>query len=139
MIGFNLSNNGTSSCLIQGSASITFDIVFDTLSVGISGIKMVSNQPYAASVAQGKLDSIKLINVNKFQEAFGHFGFDCFKNTSTTHGLGLKGELEVYNDCAAAKARQKNVNQDWKEGSQAPGERVYLDISSIMVILASVS
>jgi hypothetical protein len=30
-----------------------------------------------------------------------------------------------------AKARQKNVNQDWKEGSQAPGERVYLDISSI--------
>ena len=30
-----------------------------------------------------------------------------------------------------AKARQKNVNKEWKGGSQIPGERVYLDISSI--------
>jgi hypothetical protein len=42
----------------------------------------------------------------------------------------LKGELKVCKDCALAKARQKNVNQDWKGGSQAPGEKVYLDISS---------
>jgi hypothetical protein len=30
-----------------------------------------------------------------------------------------------------AKARQRNINKDWKGGSQVPGERVYLDISSI--------
>jgi hypothetical protein len=30
-----------------------------------------------------------------------------------------------------AKVRQRNVNKDWKGGSQVPGERVYLDISSI--------
>jgi transposase InsO family protein len=28
-------------------------------------------------------------------------------------------------------ARQKNVNKEWKGGSQIPGEQVYLDISSI--------
>jgi hypothetical protein len=39
---------------------------------------------------------------------------------------------------AVAEGRQKNVDQDWKEGSQAPGERVYLDIeTNVMVILAS--
>jgi hypothetical protein len=43
----------------------------------------------------------------------------------------MKGELKVCEDCAVAKSRQKNINQDWKEGSQALGERVYLDISSI--------
>jgi hypothetical protein len=42
----------------------------------------------------------------------------------------LKGELKVCEDCAVATARQKNVNQD-KDGSQTPGERIYLDISSI--------
>ncbi len=39
-----------------------------------------------------------------------------------------------------AKAWQKKVNQDWKEERQAPGERVYLGISTIedkvMVTLA---
>ena len=29
------------------------------------------------------------------------------------------------------KARQKIIDQDWKGVSQAPGERVYRDISSI--------
>jgi hypothetical protein len=33
--------------------------------------------------------------------------------------------------CAVAKARQRSINKDWKGGSQVPGERVYLDISSI--------
>ena len=61
----------------------------------------------------------------------GHCGFDCLKRTVAIHGLRLKGDLKECEDCAVAKARQKNVNQDWKEGSQAPGERVYLDISSI--------
>jgi hypothetical protein len=47
------------------------------------------------------------------------------------HVLKLKGELKVCKDCTLAKARQKNVNLNWREGSQAPGERVYLNKSSI--------
>jgi hypothetical protein len=30
-----------------------------------------------------------------------------------------------------SKARQKNINKDWKGGSITPGERLYVDISSI--------
>jgi hypothetical protein len=45
--------------------------------------------------------------------------------------LKLKGEFKVCEDCALAKARQRNVNKDWKGGSQVPEERVYLGISSI--------
>jgi hypothetical protein len=43
----------------------------------------------------------------------------------------LKGDFKVCKDCAVAKARQKNLNKDWKGGSQVHGERVYLNISSI--------
>jgi len=45
--------------------------------------------------------------------------------------LRLNGEFETCKECAIAKAWQKNVNKEWKGGSQIPGERVYLDITSI--------
>jgi hypothetical protein len=51
--------------------------------------------------------------------------------TANIHALKMKGELTVCEDCAVAKVRQRNVNKDWKGGSKVPGERVYLDISSI--------
>jgi hypothetical protein len=43
----------------------------------------------------------------------------------------LKGYFKVCDDCAEAKARHRNVNQDWKGGSLVLVERVYLDISSM--------
>jgi hypothetical protein len=43
----------------------------------------------------------------------------------------LKGEFKVCEDYALAQGRQRNINKVWKGGSQVPGERVYLDISSI--------
>jgi hypothetical protein len=129
--GFSLSNKGTSICLTKGSASITFDRVINTLSGTISGIKMIGNESPVAYVAQNNFSSVNAIDINKFHKMIGHCGTDRLKRTATIHNLKLKGELKVCEDCALAKARQKNVNQDWKGGSQAPGERVYLDICSI--------
>jgi hypothetical protein len=77
------------------------------------------------------LDSGKSVNVNKFHEIIGYCGLDCLKNTAQVHVLKLKGDFKVCEDCAVAKARQKNLNKDWKGGSQVSGERVYLDKSSI--------
>jgi hypothetical protein len=53
------------------------------------------------------------------------------KKTTNIHSLKLKGEFKVCEDCAVAKARQRNLNQDWKGRIQIPGESAYLDISSI--------
>jgi hypothetical protein len=53
------------------------------------------------------------------------------KKTANIHGLKMKGEFKVCEDCTVDKERQRNINKDWKGGSQVPGERVYLDISSI--------
>jgi hypothetical protein len=61
----------------------------------------------------------------------GHCGVDRLKKNANIHGLKLKGEFKVCDACIVAKARQRNINKDWKGGSQVPGERVYLDISSI--------
>ena len=92
---------------------------------------MIPIEPPSAYIAQNKADASKTIDVNKFHKIIGHCGFDCLKKTAQVHGLKLQGQFKVCKDCAVAKARRKNVNQDWKGGSQVPGERVYLDISSI--------
>jgi hypothetical protein len=73
----------------------------------------------------------KCINVNMFHEMLGHCGADRLQMTTHIHGITLKGNVEVFEDCAISKARQKNVNKEWKGGSQVPGERLYLDIISV--------
>jgi hypothetical protein len=53
-----------------------------------------------------------------------HCGVDRLKKITNIHVLKLKGEFKVCEDCAVAKSRHINVNQDWKGRSQVPGERV---------------
>jgi hypothetical protein len=129
--GFKLNNKNDNISLTKGSASITFDRIIKSLDGTVSGIKMVYLDSPTAYIAQNKLDSGKSIDVNKFHEMIGHYGLDCLKKTAQVHGLKLKGDFKVCEDCTVAKARQKNLNKDWKGGSQVSGERVYLDISSI--------
>ena len=70
----------------------------------------------------------KRIDMNKFHEMMGHCGTEKLQKTANIHGFKLVGNVEVCQDCAIAKARQKNFNKEWKGGSQVAGERLYLDI-----------
>jgi hypothetical protein len=71
------------------------------------------------------------INVNVFHEMMSHCGVDKLQKTADIHGLKLTGKLTICKNCALAKARQKNVNKEWKGSSKIPGERIYLDISLV--------
>ena len=61
----------------------------------------------------------------------GNCWSDRLVKTAKIHSVKLSGEFRMCEECAIAKAWQKNVNKEWKGGSQVPGERLYLDISSI--------
>jgi hypothetical protein len=128
---FDLSNKGLMISLKKGSVSITFHRFIKTVNGSISGIKMTSYDPSVAYLVKSSLTAIKEIDVNKFHEMIGHCGVDRLKKTANIHDLKLKGEFKVCEDCAVTKVRQRNVNKDWKGGSQISGERVYLDMSSI--------
>jgi hypothetical protein len=129
--GLDLSKKGLMISLKKGSVTVTFDRVIKTVNGSISGIKMTTYDPSVAYIAKDSLTAIKEIDVNKSHEMIRHCGVDRLKKTTNIHGLKLKGEFKVCEDCAVAKSRQRNVSKDWKGGSQLPGERVYLDISSI--------
>jgi hypothetical protein len=139
--GCDLRNKGLMISLKKGSISVTFDRIIKTVNGSISGIKMTTYDPSVAYLAKGSLTTIKEIDVNKFHEMIGQCGVDRLKKTANIHGLKLKGEFKVCEYCPLAKARQRNINKDWKGGIQLPEERVYLDSSSnkvkVIVVLAS--
>jgi hypothetical protein len=112
--GFDLSNKGSMINLKKGSVSITFDRVIKTVNGSIFGIKMTTHDPSVAFLAKGSLTAIKEIDGNKFHEMIGHCGVDRLKNTANIHGLKLKGDFKVCEDCEVSKARQRNINKDWK-------------------------
>jgi hypothetical protein len=96
----------------------------------ISGIKTTTCDSSLAYVAKGILTSVKIIDVKNFHEMIGNCGVDHSYKTTNIHGLNLKGEFKVFEDCVLVKERQRKVNKGWNCGSQVLGERVYLDISS---------
>jgi hypothetical protein len=89
----------------------------------ISDIKMILYYPSLDYDAKGKLTIIKEISVKKFHDMIGHCVVDRLKKTTNIHGLKLNGEFKVCEDCALAKVRQRNLNQDWKSRNQVPGQR----------------
>jgi hypothetical protein len=54
-------------------------------------------------ILQGSVAAIKEIDVNKFHEMIGHFGVDRLKKTANIHGLKLKGEFKVCENCPVAR------------------------------------
>jgi hypothetical protein len=46
-------------------------------------------------------------------------------------GLKSSKKFEACEQCAIAKAQQKNVNKNWLGSSNVPGEHLYIDVSSI--------
>jgi hypothetical protein len=98
--GIKLNNKNENISLTKVLVSITFYRIIKSLDETVSGIKMIYLDSPTTYVAQNKLDSVKSIDVNKFHEIIGHCGLDCLKKTAQVHGLKLKGDFKVCEDCA---------------------------------------
>jgi hypothetical protein len=61
----------------------------------------------------------------------GHCGEEALQITGKSYNWKLLGKIETYKDCAVGKEKQKNTNEHWLQGSKNPGERLYIEISSI--------
>jgi hypothetical protein len=99
--GFNPSNKDTSICLTKGSASMIFDRVINIMSGTISGIEMIGNE--SPVLAQSNLSLVSAKNINKFHEMIRQCRTDRLKKSATMHGLMLKSELKVCEDCTTSK------------------------------------
>jgi hypothetical protein len=68
--------------------------------------------------------------MDKFHRLLGHPGIQTTVETAKYYNINLLGEMEVCEACALAKTRQKNTKVT-DNVSEIPGERLFIDISSM--------
>jgi hypothetical protein len=128
--GFNLSNDGEIIQLSKGNVTITFDKVVRTKNGFVPGIKLLQ---VLGDVGTSVLETKKhnTIDVNNLHKVLGHCGEVNARLTGKAYDYEVTVKFDVCEACSVAKARLKNINKEWKEGSLIRGERLYVDISSI--------
>ena len=70
-------------------------------------------------------------NINRFHKVFGHASEDAMKATAKFYGWKLTGTLEACEDCQMSNAQQKKVSKTTETKSEVPGERLFVDMSSV--------
>ena len=112
--GHKISNEDITISLIKGRSRIKFDRVFKAKDGTVSGIKMTVCD---GSVAYSTISDVskKGIEINEFHKMLGHCGSDRLEKTAKIHGFNLIGDFKTCEECAIAKARQKNVKKSGRE------------------------
>jgi len=121
-------NNETIMSLTKGAFKIVFDQQIKTGSVDLLGIEFLRVVPDAAIAALAPGQDIK---TTTFHHQLGHPSEAITRATARYMQIHVTGTLPPCQNCAMGKARQKPVPKTNANTSKIPGERLYIDISSI--------
>jgi hypothetical protein len=128
--GFDLRNDGKIIMLSKGNVTLTFGKVVRAKNGFVPGIKLLQVlDDVETSVLETKKRNT--IDVNNLHKVLAHCGEVNARLTGKAYGYEVTGKFDVCEACSVAKARQKNINKEWKGGSLILGECLYVVISSI--------
>jgi hypothetical protein len=71
------------------------------------------------------------MDINYAHKLSGHCGSEALKSTGEIHDIKASGSLEIREDCAITKVKQKNMSELWSRSSKVAGESLYIDIIPI--------
>ena len=125
--GAKLGNEGLHLTLSKKNSKIIFDQVIKNSTGYVVGIKTKKLEEMALSAVTSK----PKIELNLLHQQLGHPNMVYTLETAKKYGWETFGEWRVCEDCAICKAKQKNVIKITKHPSNIPGERLYLDLSSV--------
>jgi hypothetical protein len=114
----------------KGDYAITFDRRIGTGSSKIRGVKML-RKTTNEETATPALEKGVRVPYKDFHERVGHASSEVTKATATYLEVLLTGKAEKCDNCAIAKARQKNMVKKTVDKSKTPGKRLLIDISSV--------
>jgi hypothetical protein len=130
--GFKVSNDGFVVSLNYKHVKLTFDRVIHATDGCVTGVLM---KPILSDIinvfANASISNERIYDINHLHNFFGHCGQEILNKKIKMYGFKSSGSFGTCEQCAIAKAQQKNVNKNWLGSSNLPGERLYVDISSI--------
>ena len=106
---------------------IIFDKVFKAGNSVLLAAKLVIRNPEEvnASIVDGNQSKEYFLRVT------GHAGHHLMDSTAKYYKVNLTGKVNNCLSCSLEKIRQKNIPKKKEDNSENPGERMYLDISSM--------
>ena len=69
-------------------------------------------------------------DINEYRRQLGHPNEQITRTTAKVFGIKLTSKFQKCEDCAIAKARQKNVKKIPSKKAKHPGGQINLDVSS---------
>jgi hypothetical protein len=126
--GFQLSNDGLKLILSNKILKIVLDQVIKNANGILIGVYM---EPILASMNLVTTKTNKSININALHGILGHPSEQFVRTTAKMFDWKIIGEFIDCEACAIAKAKQKNLPKSNYNKSTIPGERLYIDISSV--------
>jgi hypothetical protein len=130
--GFKVSNDRVVVSLNFKHVKLTFDRVIHGMDGCVTGVSM---KPMMSDNIKGfanvSISNERVYDINLLHKLFGHCGQEILNKTIKMYGFKSSGSFDTCEQYAIAKARQKNINKQWPDSSNLPGERLYIDISSI--------
>jgi hypothetical protein len=142
--GFKISNKGCIISLQKGDSMISFDRMLPTERDFVSGVvlkpcvpTLVSENTFPQNAAAIALERGKRMTLNEAHSLLGHAAIATVRKTAQSYGWIISdlgnGEQEIKcQSCAEAKSRQANVPKSIRNPSNIPGERLCMDISSVL-------
>ena len=126
--GFSLQNDKDTIVIKKGKLEIKFNIKVKTKTGHIMATRLL---PRRTPQSTGRDLALKTIDINRFHEQTGHMGEAITRRLAEAHGITLVGKLEPCEPCALAKSRRKNLGHGGISVTKNPGEKLWVDISSI--------
>jgi hypothetical protein len=105
---------------------LTFDRVIHATDGCVTGVLMkplMSNN--INGFANASISTERNFDINHLHKVFGHYGQEVLNNKIKMYGFKSTYNFDTCEQCAIAKAQQKNVNKNWLVSSNLLGERLY--------------
>ena len=100
---------------------------------GVELLPRIGERTYQAT--EDKESSTKkaehYMDINRFHKTYGHPPEQAMRNTANYYNWKLTGTLEACEDCQLSNAQQKGVSKTTEDKMKHPGERVFIDCSSV--------
>jgi hypothetical protein len=124
---WNLSNKGQSIVLSKNKTTLMFDRLMQTDNGAVVGVIMKPKiDTMHLSIEKGRV-----VDINDFHKSMGHINEESLRKTALFYNIKLKVKLDKCYECSISKIKQRNVAKTTENKSEIPGERLFIDISSI--------
>ena len=133
MQGWSIAEGNANRIILQSSTGeqINFDIVVKTAKGAIFATRFIRD----VEVTGVSTESGTKMSINRAHSLLGHGDENSTKSSAKQLGCVItRGKLKPCEHCVCSKTKQKNVSKESvAEKSKRPCERVYLDLSKIIV------